>query len=306
MADEDADSDADMDGGGEAVSIDHRSDVDVFGLLANETRVEILRALGEQPDTPLSFSELQDRTDVRDSGNFNYHLDQLLGTFVRKDDDYELTLAGRHIVGAIHAGTYTADARVEPIALDWDCLLCGGEMIAEYADERGKIRCRDCGKGAEFSFPPGTLDQFDREALPAAFGRWLRTLAQRELAGFCIICAGRTTSEIARLPGGTEADPKPSMVSFDCDRCGTTSTISGTSFVTYHPSVEGFFFDHGYDTFEGHPTRVWSQLDRFESEILSEDPPRIRVFFEDDGERISAEITADASIRNVNRQRLEP
>lgn len=299
-------SEGNADGEREAVSIEQRPDVDVFGLLANETRVEILRALGETPGTPLSFSELQDRADVTDSGNFNYHLDQLLGTFVRKDGDYELTHAGRHIVGTLHAGTYTAEAQVDPIRLDWDCLLCGGAMIAEYADEMAKIRCRDCDGGAFFSFPPGSLDQFDREELPAAFGRWLRTLAQRELAGFCVICAGRTTSELTRLPGGTEADPKPSMVSFDCDRCGTTSRISGTSYVTYQPTVEGWFFDHGFDTMAGHPTRIWAQLDRFESEIISEDPPHIRVLFEHDGERISAEITADASIRNVTRRTLDP
>ncbi|MFC7189356.1 hypothetical protein ACFQL7_05510 [Halocatena marina] len=56
-----------------AVTVERRSPEDVFSLLANDVRIEILHALGETPDTSLSFSELQARVDVADSGNFNYH-----------------------------------------------------------------------------------------------------------------------------------------------------------------------------------------------------------------------------------------
>ena len=292
----------DADSGDEAVSIDRRSSDAVFGLLANDVRVEILRALGETPDTPVSFSALQDRVDVRDSGNFNYHLDKLVGTFVRRDDDYELTHAGRQIVGAMLAGTYTADASVDPIPLDWDCLLCGGSMIAAYSDERARIVCRDCEKGARFSFPPGSLDQFERAELPAAFARWLRHLFQQPRSGFCQVCSGRTTGELARLPGGTEDDPEPSLVRFDCQRCGTTAQLSGTSFATYHPIVEGFLLEHGFDTFAGHPSRIWAQLDDFHSEIRAEDPPRLAVVLEHDGERVTTEILADATVGSVERE----
>jgi len=40
---------------------------DAFAVLGNETRMEILRALGDA-DGPLPFSELHDRVGTRDSG----------------------------------------------------------------------------------------------------------------------------------------------------------------------------------------------------------------------------------------------
>jgi hypothetical protein len=289
-----------------AIDVDRRPPEDVFALLANDLRVDVLRALGAAPGETASFSELFDRVDVDDSGNFNYHLDQLRGSFVRKENgEYALTHAGEQVVGAMLAGTYTADAAVDPIALDWDCLLCGGGMVAEYVGERAWIRCADCGKGAGFSFPPGSLDQFDREELPAAFARWLRTTVERTTAGFCTVCAGRVDGELARLPGGTEADPRPSRVAFECRRCGKTAYFSGPTLVTYHPQVIGFFFDHDLELFAGHASRAWSQLDAFDSRIRSREPPRLRVVFAHGGERVTADITADATVENVRRKYTE-
>ncbi len=285
----------------DSVTVERRSPEDVFGLLGNGVRIEILRVLGETPEKPLSFSELRERADIDDSGNFNYHLEKLLGSFVRKDGDYELTHAGEQIVGAMLAGTYTADATVDAIPLDWDCLLCGGAMVAEYFREHARIHCRACEKGAVFPFPPGSLDQFDRDELPAAFARWLRHLVQQTTAGFCHVCAGRVDGRLERLPGGTESDPKPTQITFECRQCGGGMRFSGSTLVTHHPEVEGFFLDHGLDLLSGHPSRAWSRLDRFDSQIVANDPPRVEIIFAHEGETITAEIAPDATVRNVQR-----
>jgi DNA-binding transcriptional ArsR family regulator len=67
---------------------------DAFALLADETRVAILRALAESWNEAgfgaaygLSFSELRERVGVRDSSRFNYHLQRLTGRFARKTDE---------------------------------------------------------------------------------------------------------------------------------------------------------------------------------------------------------------------------
>ena len=39
------------------------------------------------PDDPRTFSELREAVGMRDSGQFNYHLDKLLGTFVRVTEE---------------------------------------------------------------------------------------------------------------------------------------------------------------------------------------------------------------------------
>lgn len=59
---------------------------DAFDVLGNETRLGILRVLGEA-DGPLSFSALFDRVDYDTSGNFSYHLKRLEGHFIRETDD---------------------------------------------------------------------------------------------------------------------------------------------------------------------------------------------------------------------------
>lgn len=72
----------------------------VFGLLSDETRLDIVRALAErnfeESGRPcLSFSELRDRVGVRDAGRFNYHLAQLRGSLVEKTPEgYALTDRG--------------------------------------------------------------------------------------------------------------------------------------------------------------------------------------------------------------------
>lgn len=285
-----------------AVNVERRSPDEVFGLLSSEVRVGILRTLGETPNKALTFSELYDRVEMADSGNFNYHLDQLMGVFVRESSGYELTHAGERIIGAIHAGTYTTNATVEPIQVGWNCLLCGSDMIAEYTNEKAVFRCVDCNEGARFSFPTGSLDQFAREELPYAFARWWHHLGQQFIDGFCSYCAGRMEGELVRLPGGTEDDPKPSQAEFECRRCGAVAIVSGATIATFHPVVEGFFAEHGFDVWASHPSQVWGEMDAFDSAVLSEEPPRIEMQFEYEDEMAVAEIEPDATISRVQRR----
>lgn len=84
--------------------------VDALSVLADETRLEVLRALAEA-ERALSFSELRKRAGVDDSGRFNYHLERLCEYFIRETaDGYELghtenrmmTVAGIDGEGATH------------------------------------------------------------------------------------------------------------------------------------------------------------------------------------------------------------
>ncbi|WP_276302190.1 winged helix-turn-helix domain-containing protein [Halorussus lipolyticus] len=315
------DDEADRRSDGTDRRVERRSPDETFELLANEVRVEILRALGDDPRETLGFSELHDRVDIADSGNFNYHLDRLVGAFVRKVGDgsdgdadtgesgggrdgagYELTRAGQQIVGAMYAGTYTTDAAVEPISAGWDCLLCSGEMVVGYADERAHFWCSACDEGAKFSFPPGTVDQFDRDELPGAFARWYHHLMTRLFHGFCGVCAGRMDGEFVRLPGGTERNPETSLLQFTCQRCGTVASSAAETLATFHPVAQGFFAEHGFDVSARHPTQMWGELDACDVEILSEEPPRMEVRFGHDGEEVRAVVEPDATVGQVERR----
>lgn len=287
--------------GTESVTLERQPPEEVFSLLGNELRVEILRILSDAGEDGLSFSQLYDCVDASDSGNFNYHLEKLQGAFVQKTDGYELTYAGEQIVGAIYAGTYTANATVEPTPIESPCLLCGGERVAEYENEIAIIRCTDCEKGAGIPFPPGNLDQFEYSELPSAFARWWHHTVKRIADRFCPTCAGRLDGELIRPPTSDEDGPQPSMTEFECRRCSTQIRVSGATLATYHPIVEGFFAEHGFDTANRHPSQFWGALDVSDVSVSSEDPLEIEVQFTTDGETVIAAIGPDATITDVQR-----
>lgn len=68
--------------------------VETFALLANEDRLAILSATIQahnRGNVPLSFSELRESVDIRDSGRFSYHLQELTGHLLtRSADGYSL------------------------------------------------------------------------------------------------------------------------------------------------------------------------------------------------------------------------
>ncbi len=69
-----------------------------FDLLSDPSRLQIIQALAAATaagEMALPFSDLCGRTDIEDTGQFNYHLNRLRGTFVEKDGaGYSLTQAG--------------------------------------------------------------------------------------------------------------------------------------------------------------------------------------------------------------------
>jgi DNA-binding transcriptional ArsR family regulator len=280
-----------------AISVDHHPPEEVFGILGNATRLRILQSLGEAEDDTLSFSALQDRADVDDSGQFNYHLGKLTGRFVRKDGSgYGLTLAGNQLVGALLAGTYTATAEtVDPLPVDAPCPECGGEVVASYAEETATTHCLDCEDWYnQVSFPPGVLDQFDSTELPRAFDRWLWTVLERTHAGFCHNCAGRVSGHLVREPDHAQGV----TVEYPCDRCGETATVSALLPVLLDPAGTCLLHEEDIDL---RKLPLWELNAHVEEtvEILAEDPLTVRVTIQPGDRRLTATIEADLTLRDL-------
>lgn len=302
--------------------VERRSPEATFALLGDDTRIEILRSMGETPNDPVSFSALQDSVGTPDSGQFNYHLKKLVGAFVRKTEDgYELTYAGRQIVGAMHAGTYTANATVEQIPIDGSCPMCGSDITASYADEQATVSCTACDDWLnEFSFPPGSLDQFPLDELSLAFDRWMFTVIRQILAGFCVVCAGRMRGELvlhdtedaAEQPttdggSGTASEPfgsLPAHIAFECDRCGSQARTGPATPLSFHPAMQGFLFEHGIETDRTPSWEIPEALANPVIEILESTPPLIELTVEYDGERIQATLDDAVTISDVERTPL--
>ncbi|KPN30488.1 hypothetical protein SY89_01223 [Halolamina pelagica] len=150
--------------------------------------------------------------DVRDSGQFNYHLGELVGHFVGKTEEgYRLRQAGERVVEAVLSGTVTETPVMEPTPVDEDCHYCGAPVEVRYRQEQVDVFCPECSGAydaghapAEAEIPPGYgwlggmplppagLDGRDAdEVLRAAF-----SLGQTEFVtastGICPRCSART------------------------------------------------------------------------------------------------------------------
>lgn len=282
------------------VSIERRSPEETFALLGNDIRVAILRALAEEPDDTWSFSDLREAVGEPDSGKFNYHLGKLTDQFVKRvDDGYELSLAGRQVVGALFAGTYTADARMDPIQVDEPCPLCEADsLIVEYENEHVLVRCTNCEQFRnEFPFPPGALDQYEPDELPAAVDRWLWTTFERVVSGFCPTCGGRMDGTLVR--DDTGSFPDPIRARFDCSRCGEVASTSATLPMYFHPAVVGFYYDHGIDVTSEPTWRLRAVQDEHDIEVRTVDPLTAAIVITVDGESVTAIVDETASVTEV-------
>lgn len=290
--------------------VDQTEPESVFALLSDDNRVAILRTLWQRRE-PMSFSSLYEAVDIDDSGQFNYHLDKLVGQFVSKGEEgYTLTEAGRQINGAIDAGSYTAGSSMEPITLDPPCPLCGGERTLKYENERVTVECDSCDVTAAFGVPPAVLAGRDREAIPRLAGQYLRTGFYRLENGFCTYCNGPVERTVEPLDGDPPWDDTENelsetevpVVQYECQQCGVKPT-SGLSFsLLLHPAVISFYADHDIDIRE---QSVWT-VAAFDPErelISSQDPFRASATFRIGDDELT--IVVDDSLETISTERTD-
>lgn len=284
---------------------------EAFSLVANETRFDILRALWVGEHGPRAFSEVYDEVDIRDSGRFNYHLDKLVPEFVRQTEaGYELTYAGRQIIGAAISGTYTdSDVSIAPIEVS-DCPTCTGRIEASYTRGVMEIKCPECELVITNALPapPILAVHHDREELPVVFSRLLITRAQAEGRGFCDLCGGPISRSLAaeREAFSQDALTDHLAVELTCDGCGRTSHQLVGWAVLDHPAVVSFFHDHGFDIRD---LPVWELYDRWLAEphatVLSENPTRIQATLTLGEERLELTLAGDLTVSEYKRVAIE-
>lgn len=218
---------------------------------------------------------------------------------------YELTYAGQQVLGAMYTGIYNANATVEDIPVEGGCPACGGDLVAGYAERTARVDCTECDAFRnEFSFPPESLDQFNPEELPLAFDRWMSHVIGGIVDGFCHTCAGRMDGRLVVDEPDERIGGLPAHAEFECGRCGSTATTSGSAPLIHHPAVAGFLYDHG---FESGRTPTWrlGTIGLPTGDLLSASPPRMAVQLEHDGEAVVATTAPDTSISSVERTPVE-
>jgi uncharacterized protein YuzB (UPF0349 family) len=260
---------------------------EAFSLVASETRFAVLQALwdltaGTETST-VSFAQLRRESDVDDSGQFNYHLDQLTPQFVRKVD-----------------GEYTdLETTMEPRPVG-DCPECDGTVVLGYEDGHMVVDCRGCEtRVADMQAPPVLVATADPEELPELLGKHLLTEIQRMNRGFCLHCGGPLEGHVERDDDGRLRDSW--NVSFTCQVCGhvSYSLVSGT--VADHPAVVSLLHEAGIDIRE---TPLWDVdpiLDATER-IGDEEPLRVETTIGTDHAALTLTLDADLDVVSYDRR----
>jgi hypothetical protein len=291
---------------------------EAFRLLANETRLEILFALYDAPDRVVSFSALNDRVGLGDSGRFNYHLKQLTDRFIyRTGEGYALLFSGIAVCRSMLAAIGADGHGVEPFALDSACYNCGESLEARYDHEHVVVRCPHCGLGFhDFPLPPGALAGRTTEELLRVYDLWTRAQTVLAANGLCTWCFGRMSSAIVteESPGewttegasGERENPveRRVRVVHRCDRCtGDMRTTVGESVEAY-PAVVAFLHEHGVDAFETPSWELEFMWNDALVTVLAEDPWEVRLTIPGEDETLSVTIDGDVRVLDVRRERV--
>lgn len=278
---------------------------EAFSLVASETRFGVLQALWDlttgTSESSVSFADLHDASEISDSGQFNYHLDQLTPQFVRKADrEYQLTAAGRRVVGAAFSGGLTdMETTIDPRPVR-NCPGCGGTIALWYGDGQMVVECRDCDNHeADMRAPPALVATADTDELETLLGKHLLTEIQRLNRGFCLYCSGPLEAEFQRDDKGRLHDEW--SVSFSCEVCGHVSYSLVTGIVLDHPAVVSLLYEAGIDLRE---TPLWELdplLDATER-VAAEDPLRVETTIETDDAALTLQLDESLSVVEYERR----
>lgn len=299
---------------------------DAFALLGNETRVQILEALAGA-EAPLAFSALHDRVDMRDSGQFSYHLDKLLGHFVEAaDDGYELRRAGERVVEAILSGAVTEDPVMEPTPIDEPCHLCGGTREVSFRQERVATYCTECAgmypgdnvpervdvpEGYGFlgylDLPPAGVQDRTASEVHRAARTWNLSERLPAAAGVCPRCSATLETSLNVCE---DHDASEGL----CSECGNRYTFGSYMACTNCPFSQGgvfslallgstemldFLTTHGINPVAPTSERFNAVFMDYEETVHSLDPPEASFTFTADGDTLTLTIDDAGEIVEV-------
>lgn len=285
---------------------------DAFGAVGNEHRVAILQALMaayQNGETPVSYSDLLDRIDIRDSGQFNYHLQKLVGRFVSESaDGYALTYAGRTVVSAIASGTLDQSSMLEPEPVAGSCYACGAEtLVLHYPDERVRVTCEACGEEVvHIQFPPAAVAERTRPELKRDFDRWARSWRSLVGAGICPECSGTIVGALERpaeIPTAPTTGDAGVRAAISCEQCWVRGFMPPGIIVLDHPAVVSFFWERGIDVRERPLWQLEWALTDDALTIVSEEPLRVEIEIADETASLSLTVGDSLEVESVVERR---
>ncbi|WP_290812700.1 hypothetical protein [Halovivax sp.] len=286
-----------------------------FSLLADETRVRIVTELGAATASPetgiprLSYADLQERVEIRDSGRFNYHLTKLVGNYVAKEDDgYRLRWPGMVLYRTLVAGLLTgeADPAVERFSVGADCHRCGDPVEAHLYETLFRVRCFACDANYADVYVParGLVDGGKADLLDAVHRR-TRTIMDSMTAGRCPWCASAVDPEIhegdGALPSAHDTRDLDAYAVYHCTECTGFQYAPVSQVLCYRPVAIAFYHDHGRDLTEIAVWELeWAATDETTT-VLDDDPWRFSVRVPLEDEALVVELDDELAVVDARR-----
>lgn len=300
---------------------------EAFSVLGSEVRLEILQVLGRAGD-PLTYADLYECVEYDDPSNFSYHLDRLVGHFVRKTDrGYGLYDAGRRVVEAVVSGAVSDTPVVEPTEAEKDCPFCGAPVAVGFQHGRVEQSCTECaglvrfadsggrrftesGSLGFFLLPPaGVRGRSPHEMLEAAW-TWRHADFLTDSAGVCSRCSAKleTSVEVCENhnagAGVCDACERRYAMRFDlyCPNCNADPNSIAPGVLLANTELLAFLTARGINPFAPESlTRASRALAEYDEEVVSTDPFEARLTFTADGDSITLTLDDDLSVVDVTR-----
>lgn len=301
---------------------------EAFALLGNDRRIRILRRLGEA-DRPLTFTELFDDSEMRDSGNFTYHLEKLTGHFVRQTEDgYVLRQAGNRVVEAILSGAVTESPVLEPTPSEKPCSYCGAPIAMTYYEEQVRKYCTECGGtygterepgGAlvpdEYGYlgslnlpPAGVQRRVPFDILSAAY-TWSLLEHFAWAGGLCPRCSAAPNCSVAICEDHSTdegvcqtCDSRYAIqVRYECANCPAEHSGVFVDHLLTEPSLLEFLLDHGVNPLSPPVKHFSATVWVYEEELIAADPFRAAFTFTADGDSLTLTVDDDLAVVDVHR-----
>jgi len=287
----------------------------VFGLLADEIRLDILRTVARAQHenrttgvTNLSFSDIYDRVDVDGTSKLSYHLGELTGTFLRKHEDgYAFTHAGEQMVRFILAENYRHPSDISATETDGTCLHCGETGLrAALQEQYFLLQCRTCERpNFSYTVTPAQVQAHDGAGLIDAVTWALVGDLLKMRQGVCPDCAGRIDTEVIDASDQPVGDTVPASfaTSSECQQCLRFMSLPLTHAAAYHPESVAFHWEHGVDIMG---TGMWEfhhhlHDGQWTADRVGTDPDEYRVELRRDGATLRLYLDGDATVTRTER-----
>lgn len=204
--------------------------------------------------------------------------------------------------------------------MDEECNRCGAPAAATYRDGRLYLVCTECegnwtegdtrpsGALAGGDFDPAGVTDRTPEGMWTAMLIRMRHAAQSGNEGVCEVCSGAMDTSLDICTEHASDGP--------CDNCGREWALAARSrcricknnhsgppywYVAWHPEVVAFYYDRGapiqYEP--GDHLDFGGLVGEYGQELVADDPPRVRVTYRYDGDRLEVLVDEEMSVLEV-------